>query len=125
MHATRLHSGPFLTSVNQKIDKNNKRLKGANDPRLKSRRQTFELARTFWIDKVGTWMACDFEAWDRDHTMITEFGWSTVRWEDGKEVQEQGHLVVDERKYYRSTYVPNNKEVRENVLFRDVILILQ
>lgn len=48
--------------------------------------------------------------------MVTEFGWSTVRWEDGKEVQEQGHLVVDERKYYRNTYVPNNKEVRENLL---------
>lgn len=114
----------------QKIEKNNKRLKGAN-PILKSRRQTFEIVRTFYADKVGIWCACDFEAWDRDHRLfffvttlrclrshllrfnrlITEFGWSLVRWEDGKEIQEQGHLVVKERKGYRNTFVPNNREV--------------
>jgi hypothetical protein len=43
--------------------------------------------------------------------LLTEFGWSLVRWEDGKEINEQGHLVVQERRRYTNTYVPNNREV--------------
>jgi len=66
--------------------------------------------RTFYADKVGVWCACDFEAWDRDSSLITEFGWSLMWWEDGQEVQEQGHLIVDERKNYTNTYVPNHRD---------------
>ncbi|KIM90889.1 hypothetical protein PILCRDRAFT_811386 [Piloderma croceum F 1598] len=102
-------NGGELRNSLKKIEKNNKRLKGAN-PILKSRRQTFELVRTFYADKVGVWCACDFEAWDRDHSLLTEFGWSLVRWKDGKEISEQGHLVVQERRNYSNTYVPNNRE---------------
>lgn len=43
--------------------------------------------------------------------LLTEFGWSFVRWEGGKEISEQGHLVVQERRAYTNTYVPNNREV--------------
>ena len=45
--------------------------------------------------------------------LLTEFGWSLVRWEDGKEITEQGHLVVQERRRYTNTYVPNNREVEK------------
>jgi hypothetical protein len=94
----------------QQIEKNNKRLKGA-DPMLKTRREIFERVRTLWVEKVGVWCALDFEAWDRDHTMLTEFGWSFVRWIDGQQVEEQGHLIVKEYRHYTNTFVLNNREV--------------
>ncbi|KAI0750709.1 hypothetical protein C8Q80DRAFT_1097887 [Daedaleopsis nitida] len=91
------------------IEKNNKRLKGA-DSILALRRLTFERVRTLWAAKLGTWCAMDFEAWDRDHTLLTEFGWKTVRWVDGEPVREHGHLVVQERRKYLQHYVPNHRE---------------
>jgi hypothetical protein len=94
----------------QQIEKNNKRLKGA-DPMLNTRREIFERVRAFWAEKVGIWFSLDFEAWDRDHTMLTEFGWSSVRWIDGKPVEEQGHLIVKEYRNYTNTFVQNNREV--------------
>lgn len=99
------------SASNKQIDKNNKRLKGANAA-LNTRRDLFERVRTFWRDKVGVWCAVDFEAWDRDHSLLTEFGWSLVRWEDGKEIEEKGHMIVEERRIYTNTYVPNHREVR-------------
>jgi hypothetical protein len=95
----------------KKIEKNNKRLRGA-DPALNTRRDLFERVRTFWSDKVGVWCALDFEAWDRDHSLLTEFGWSLIRWENGNEVGEKGHMIVEERRLYTNTYVPNHREVR-------------
>ncbi|KAI0796695.1 hypothetical protein C8Q75DRAFT_206669 [Abortiporus biennis] len=95
------------------IDKNNKRLKGTQ-PLLTSRRLSFERIRTYWASKKGTWLAIDIESWDRDHTMITEFGWSLVRWEDGQQIEEMDHLIVAPYKYHRNTYVEDNKE---NYLF--------
>ncbi|TFY50932.1 hypothetical protein EVJ58_g10826 [Rhodofomes roseus] len=62
------------------IEKNNKRIKGAPSL-LTNRRINFEKIRTIWAAKVGTWLAIDFEAWDRDHSLLTEYGWSLVRWE--------------------------------------------
>jgi hypothetical protein len=54
----------------------------------------------------------DFEAWELDHTVITEFGWSLVRWENGKELNENGHLIIDEHtKYTNGSYVPEYREV--------------
>ncbi|TDL29582.1 hypothetical protein BD410DRAFT_780030 [Rickenella mellea] len=92
------------------IDKNNKRLKGT-DPALMSMRQSFERVRTFWGAKVGTWLAIDFEAWEREHTVLTEFGWSCIQWKDGEEICEEGHLMVKEHASYRNgTYVPDHRE---------------
>lgn len=94
----------------QKIDKNNKRLKGAA-PALNSRRDLFERVRTFWSEHKGVWCSLDFEAWDRDHSILTEVGWSLVRWENGKEVLENGHLIVKEYQTFTNTYVPQHRNV--------------
>ncbi len=102
----------------QTIDKNNKRLKKGMDNILGLRRLIFERVRTLWAAKLGTWCAMDFEAWDRDHTLLTEFGWRLVQWVDDKPVKEHGHLIVKERRQYTQHYVPNNREVHERfVLF--------
>lgn len=100
------------------IEKNNKRLKGT-EPMLAARRLGFEKVRTYWGDKKGTWLAVDFEAWDRDHTVLTEFGWSLVKWEKKNKgegvavegVEERGHLIVQQHRKYTQTYVPNNRDV--------------
>ncbi|KAI1795205.1 hypothetical protein LXA43DRAFT_970852 [Ganoderma leucocontextum] len=93
----------------QNIEKNNKRLKGASTL-LGARRMVFERVRTLWAAKLGTWLAMDFEAWDRDHTLLTEFGWNLVQWQDGQQKKDHGHLIVRERRMYTQTYVPNNKD---------------
>lgn len=98
-------------SSEQGIDKNNKRLRGTGSL-LTARRFAFERVRTLWAAKIGMWLALDFEAWDMDHTALTEFGWSSVRWVDGEPVKEDGHLVVKEHRMYTQHYVPNNREVR-------------
>lgn len=95
----------------QKLDKDNKRLKGTNTT-LTSRRITFERVRSLWAAKKGTWCAIDFEAWDRDHTLLLEVGWSIVQWtESGEEVSHQTHLVVQERRKFYNTYVPSYPDV--------------
>ncbi|KAJ7129568.1 hypothetical protein C8R44DRAFT_777095 [Mycena epipterygia] len=100
--------GGSLRGAVKKIDKNNKRLKGSN-PHLTSRRDTFERVRKFW--KTGTWCSFDFEAWERDHSAITEFGYSSVRWENGKEVEECGHFTVKEhRSLMNGVYVAENRK---------------
>ncbi|KAM5540481.1 hypothetical protein V8D89_005939 [Ganoderma adspersum] len=91
------------------IEKNNKRLKGASTL-LGARRMVFERVRTLWAAKLGTWLAIDFEAWDRDHTLLTEFGWRLVQWQDEQQKRDHGHLIVRERRMYTQTYVPNNKD---------------
>lgn len=109
----RARRGARLTN-RQTIDKNNKRLKGAPSL-LTNRRNNFEKIRTIWAAKVGTWLAIDFEAWDRDHSIITEYGWSLVRWEgagdDKREVTEDGHLIVREYRGFHQTYVQENRDV--------------
>ncbi|KAF9247299.1 hypothetical protein BU15DRAFT_38431 [Melanogaster broomeanus] len=98
-----------LRKALKQIEKNNKRLKGV-DPTLNARRDIFERVRSFWSQKQGVWCALDFEAWDRDHTLLTEFGWSTVRWEGETRIEDRGHLIVKEHKYYTNTFVPDYKE---------------
>ncbi|OCH94131.1 hypothetical protein OBBRIDRAFT_770486 [Obba rivulosa] len=85
------------------IDKNNRKLKNAT--LLTARRLAFEKVRTLWAAHGGTWMALDFEAWDRDHTLLTEVGWSLVRFKDGEEITESGHLVVKEHRGYVNSFV--------------------
>lgn len=82
-----------------------------------SLRQTFERLRTFWADKTGVWLAIDFEAWEMDHTVMTEFGWSAINWEDGREVNQQGHLILRENvTYHNGKYVPDHREVRYPII---------
>jgi len=51
--------------------------------------------------------AIDFEAWERDHTLITEFGWSFIRLDpDRPLIEGKGHLIVEEaRGYVNSVFV--------------------
>lgn len=106
-----LSTGVQLVNVFQTIEKNNKRLKGSN-PLLTHRRHLFERVRTFWAEKRGVWCALDFESWERDHTVLTEFGWSLLGWKDGAKVEECGHLIVEEAKRYtNSQYVPDFRYV--------------
>ena len=100
-----------LVDAFQTIEKNNKRLKGSN-PLLTHRRHLFERVRTFWAENRGVWCALDFESWERDHTVLTEFGWSLLGWKDGTKVEECGHLIVEEAKRYtNSQYVPDFRYV--------------
>jgi len=102
-------TGYALRSAVKKIDKNNKRLKGSN-PSLTSRREAFERVRTLWAARSGTWCAIDFEQWERDHTIITEFGCSQIHWDSGKEIQDSTHFIVKEHESYRNgTYVVENR----------------
>jgi hypothetical protein len=49
---------------------------------------------------------------------LTEFGWRLFGWKDGKEVEEAGHLIVDEHQKYRnSKYVPEHRYVINTILF--------
>ncbi|KAF8639685.1 hypothetical protein AX17_000949 [Amanita inopinata Kibby_2008] len=99
--------GGSLRQAIKKIDKINKRLKGSN-PLLSNRRELFERVRTLWQTKQGVWCAMDFEAWERDHQVITECGWRLLYWKGGEEVEEANHLIVEEHKKYRNTqYVPD------------------
>jgi hypothetical protein len=98
------------STFEQDISKNNKRLKGASAS-LNSRREMFERIRALWATKVGVWCAIDFEAWDRDHTLLTEVGWSLVEWRDGVMIEENVHLIVAERRGYKSTYVEQWRDV--------------
>ena len=79
---------------------------------LGTRRLNFDRARAFWEAKRGAWLAIDFEAWDRDHTVLLEFGYSSVQWCDGEKIEDNGHLIVKEHKKYFNTYVSNFREVR-------------
>ncbi|KAG6873754.1 hypothetical protein C0995_011573 [Termitomyces sp. Mi166 len=103
--------GSALRGAVKQIDKNNKRLKSsALGPALTSRREIFERVRAYWAEKKGVWCAIDFEAWEYDHSVITEFGWRLVGWKDGKEHREATHVIVDEHQKYRnSKYVPEHR----------------
>ncbi|KAI0092013.1 hypothetical protein BDY19DRAFT_990761 [Irpex rosettiformis] len=96
------------------IDKANKRLRGlgvANN-RLTGRRMDFERVRSYWVSKRGTWIAFDFESWEREHSMLLEVGWSLLRWDaGGKETNKPAHLIVKERMQYQNgTYVQGNRD---------------
>ncbi|KAI0005020.1 hypothetical protein BJV74DRAFT_319238 [Russula compacta] len=90
-------TGTELRNALKMIDKNNRKLKGT-DSGLNSRRLMFERVRSLWSEQLGVWCAVDFEAWDMDHHVITEFGWSTLRWVDGEPVEDMGHLIVAEHR---------------------------
>lgn len=57
----------------------------------------------------------DFEAWERGHEVITEFGYCSCRFDSktGELVSiGQGHWIVSENDHYRNgTFVPDNRDV--------------
>lgn len=109
-HNPSLYKDPFhLRNEIKRIQKFNKQLKGA-DNSLKARRLKFERVRSLWAEKTGVWCAIDFEAWDKDHTALTEVGWSFVRWVDGEPQEEYVHLRVEEHRDLRNIYVPSNPD---------------
>lgn len=100
--------------IHQSIEKVNKRLKGlGGDSRAGLQRLNFERVRTYWAARTGTWLAVDFEEWERESTLLLEFGWSLVRWDQaGTEVNELGHVVIKERMgYTNSQYVAGRRDV--------------
>ncbi|TFK23240.1 hypothetical protein FA15DRAFT_670625 [Coprinopsis marcescibilis] len=97
-------NGGALRKAIKDVEKINKRLRGSN-PELVARRDAFERVRKLWTAETGVWCAVDFEAWERDHKLLTEFGWSTVGWKAGQRFEESGHLIVEEGKpYTNGTY---------------------
>lgn len=89
----------------------NKRLKGT-DKVLLGYRDMFERSRTCWLKRQGTWLALDFEGWEYDHKLITEYGWSKMTWENDEEKVEDGHILVEEYLTYRNTtFVEDNRDV--------------
>ncbi|KAJ7146133.1 hypothetical protein C8R44DRAFT_8205 [Mycena epipterygia] len=103
------HTGKLRNAVKQ-VDKNNKLLKGC-DRSLVGQRNTFERVRNFWAAKTGVWCAMDFECWERENSAITEFGYSSLYWNDGQEVADHKHFTVKEHQTLRNgQYVPENRE---------------
>ncbi|KAG8928620.1 hypothetical protein FRC02_006672 [Tulasnella sp. 418] len=100
------------------MSKNNKRVKGV-DAELSDMRVTFEKIRTHYAKKNAVWCSIDFEAWEGASDVITEFGYTVLRWQDGTEVSESGHWVIAERNNKRNgQYVPDN---RDHYLFGDTL----
>lgn len=110
--------------VPQMVEKNNKKLKGA-DTNLMSLRQIFERVRTFWHERRGAWLAIDFEAWEMDSTVLTEYGWSCVQFRDGEEHTSNGHLIVKEHMIYtNSKYVMGCRDVGHSHSFFALLMRL-
>ncbi|KIJ56794.1 hypothetical protein M422DRAFT_72928 [Sphaerobolus stellatus SS14] len=105
-----MKTGAEMKQALKDIGKNNKRLKGT-DKILLTYRDMFEQARTCWLQRKGTWLAVDFEGWEYEHNLITEYGWSAMTWEDEKEKFDEGHILVEEHmKYRNSTFVIDNRD---------------
>ncbi|KZW04229.1 hypothetical protein EXIGLDRAFT_635710 [Exidia glandulosa HHB12029] len=101
--------GSQLRNAQKDIQKNNKKLKGT-DVSLITIRKQFEYVRACFAAKTGTWIAIDFEGWELDHTVITEFGYSQLTWIDGEPCVEGGHSVPEKNaQYYNGVYSPNNR----------------
>lgn len=100
-----------MLNIKQSVRKYSKISK--NGGPLTSRRLSFERARNSFGGKIGSFLCMDFEAWERDHTMLTEFGWSCVYWphEDKVlKVRERGHLIVH-NSCMNGQYVPEHRLV--------------
>ncbi|EJD53596.1 hypothetical protein AURDEDRAFT_141640 [Auricularia subglabra TFB-10046 SS5] len=109
-----------LKNAQKDIQKNNKKVKGA-DTGLTAGRKQFERVRDCYLAAKGTWIALDFEGWERDHEVITEFGYTKLTWVDGKPVIEDGHWVPQEHTGYRNgQYVVDN---RNHFLFGETRVI--
>jgi len=83
------------------------------NPTLESKRQNFGKISALWTEKKGAWLAADFEAWEMDHTYLTEFGYSLVMFEGGQRLEDRKeHFIVHEaRSHINSKYVPDYRYV--------------
>ncbi|KAF7301750.1 hypothetical protein MIND_00740600 [Mycena indigotica] len=73
------------------------------NPLLVNRRSVFEHLRGLWAAKKGVWCALNIDAWERDHTVISDVGWTWLRWDSGSEMLRRGHLVVTKNQTYAAT----------------------
>ena len=87
-------------------------------------RAQFERARNAWHTKTGTWIAIDFETWERDHQLVTEVGICVREWpEDGTLHAEEHHFILSENtKYTNSVFVKGNREV--SLIHRNEVAVL-
>ncbi|EIM88114.1 uncharacterized protein STEHIDRAFT_138556 [Stereum hirsutum FP-91666 SS1] len=102
-----------LKKATRDIDKNNKRLKKgvALATSLQNRRFNFERIRALWSEKCGSWCAMDFEAYEWEHTTVTEFGWSYVTFVNGEPDEQSGHSIVKENRHLINTrWVQGNRD---------------
>ncbi|KAJ7682701.1 hypothetical protein DFH06DRAFT_301798 [Mycena polygramma] len=106
--STVFESLSVLGSTSKKLGRMNQAFK--EKPLLVARRAAFERVRTLWNAKEGVWCALNFAAWEVDHTALSDFGWSLIRWESGTEISERGHLVVKENQTYKKTQLEDGAE---------------
>ncbi|KAJ7764970.1 hypothetical protein DFH07DRAFT_810980 [Mycena maculata] len=99
-----------LSATSKKLGRMNQYLK--ENPLLVGRRSRFERVRTLWSAKEGVWCALSFDAWEVDHTAISDVGWSLVRWESGTEISQRGHLVVKENQTYKKTQIEDGSDIQ-------------
>ncbi|KAL7417308.1 hypothetical protein BDY24DRAFT_377438 [Mrakia frigida] len=112
-----------LRRVLRDLDKSNKRIKkGTPESRMTDVQRELEEIRGRWDTAKkgggGVFLAVDFESWEMDHSIVTEWGYAGVRWvpmKDGsggvEEMREEGHLIAEDYKRYRNgKYVPNNTD---------------
>ncbi|KAJ7068364.1 hypothetical protein C8F01DRAFT_1117896 [Mycena amicta] len=102
-------TGGDLRGAVKQIDKENKRAKHAPSS-LAARRSAFEKTRASWAAKNGTWIAVDFEEWERDHTVILEFGYAQVHFASQQEHERTAHYTLQSTAHYRNgLYVKDNR----------------
>ncbi|KAL0949458.1 hypothetical protein HGRIS_009512 [Hohenbuehelia grisea] len=102
-------AGYELKKAPARIEKSGKGAKSMS-PGLGMRRDMFETVRTLWRAQSGTWCAIDIEEWEWEHDVVTEFGYSFIRWENGTEVTQTGHFIVDKHQTYSNgKWVPDNR----------------
>lgn len=114
------------------------------DAKLAALRSLFERTRAAYGTCQGTWIAADFEAWERDHEIITEFGFAEMKWLPAKDdtkpegtksgektvstsnmasqlklepvITRTGHWIVKENQSYRNgVYVEDSRNVRRRL----------
>lgn len=91
---------------------------------LTDRRYQFERVRTLWSAKKGVFCSVDFENWEYDHKLITEFGWSYVGWKDGVKIEEKGHFInAAAKNFWNRTYVQDYRDVRPSISYGLALLI--
>ncbi|KAL0572969.1 hypothetical protein V5O48_009000 [Marasmius crinis-equi] len=61
-------------------------------------------------ERTHTLLSIDIEAFEGDHQIITEFGYSKLSWVNGDMQQDRGHLIVEEHTGYRNgNHVEDNR----------------
>ncbi|TFL05863.1 hypothetical protein BDV98DRAFT_560765 [Pterulicium gracile] len=102
--------GLDLKNAKKNVDKENKRLKKSHLPVvLSAKHDLFSRVREIWQAKKGIWIALDFEDWERDQTLLIEYGSSTTRWDNELEVNSHRHVIL-EGTPRNGKYVEDNRD---------------